>query len=181
MLASQCFLVVGTYRSGTSCVAGVLHHLGVFMGSNLMVGPLHNAKGYFHDLDFQLARDDESRLKELIRQRQESHSRWGVNVRFADEILHLFPSPKVLLTNRRLSASTASLARMNRGTGFDLAGMAAKNREAVNALGIIHMVVDFDELIDAREQTIAKIAGFVGLPVAQEAIDFVDPDLRHHQ
>jgi len=44
--------VVGLHRGGTSAVAGVLHHLGVFMGDQLLPPSAHNPKGYFEDKRF---------------------------------------------------------------------------------------------------------------------------------
>jgi len=45
-------LVLGMHRGGTSAVAGVLHHLGVFMGNDLLPANEHNPKGYFEDRKF---------------------------------------------------------------------------------------------------------------------------------
>ena len=42
-------LVVGPHRTGTSVLAGVLHHLGVNMGFALMGGDKANARGYYED------------------------------------------------------------------------------------------------------------------------------------
>jgi hypothetical protein len=41
-------LVFGAPRSGTSCVAGLLHHLGIPMGDVRKAGPL-NPRGFFED------------------------------------------------------------------------------------------------------------------------------------
>tara|TARA_Y100000034_G_scaffold103692_1_gene129559 strand:+ start:30688 stop:31395 length:708 start_codon:yes stop_codon:yes gene_type:complete len=45
-------IVMGCYRTGTSAVAGILHHLGVNMGSNFQEPNEANPKGYFEDPDF---------------------------------------------------------------------------------------------------------------------------------
>jgi len=45
-------MVMGPYRTGTSCVAGILHHLGVHWGSQVGPGDELNPKGYFEDLKF---------------------------------------------------------------------------------------------------------------------------------
>ena len=44
--------VIGLHRGGTSAVAGVLHHLGVFMGDQLLEPSEDNPKGYFEDRRF---------------------------------------------------------------------------------------------------------------------------------
>lgn len=48
----SCIVVMGCYRSGTSAVAGILHHLGVDMGSNFQEPNANNPKGYFEDPKF---------------------------------------------------------------------------------------------------------------------------------
>lgn len=42
-------IVTGCYRSGTSAIAGALHHLGIYMGSNFQKPNEANPKGYFED------------------------------------------------------------------------------------------------------------------------------------
>lgn len=49
---STCVLVMGRGRSGTSCVAGVLHNMGVNMGERLKEANVNNSMGFFEDLDF---------------------------------------------------------------------------------------------------------------------------------
>ena len=47
-----CAIVLGMHRSGTSALAGTLHHLGVNMGSRLLVGNREtNPKGHFEDTE----------------------------------------------------------------------------------------------------------------------------------
>ena len=46
---SKCIVVMGCYRSGTSAVAGILHHLGVNMGGGFQEPNGANPKGYFED------------------------------------------------------------------------------------------------------------------------------------
>lgn len=48
---SKCVVVLGAHRSGTSAVAGILHHLGVNMGGRLLPANEKNSKGFFEDLD----------------------------------------------------------------------------------------------------------------------------------
>jgi hypothetical protein len=49
---NRCVMVLGMHRTGTSTVAGVLHHLGVSMGNRLMPPTDDNPKGYYEDEDF---------------------------------------------------------------------------------------------------------------------------------
>ena len=45
-------IVLGAPRSGTSLIAGILHHCNVSMGANLLESDTGNPQGYFEDLDF---------------------------------------------------------------------------------------------------------------------------------
>jgi hypothetical protein len=53
---SRCVLVVSIPRAGSSCVAGVLHKLGVDMGEgHFQNKDKFNPKGYFEDLQWRYA------------------------------------------------------------------------------------------------------------------------------
>ncbi len=45
-------IVAGMHRSGTSLMTAVIGALGVDLGDRLLDGDIHNAKGYFEDVDF---------------------------------------------------------------------------------------------------------------------------------
>jgi hypothetical protein len=49
---SKLFLVLSLHRSGSSATAGVLYHLGVHMGDNLLDADYSNPKGHFENIDF---------------------------------------------------------------------------------------------------------------------------------
>jgi len=88
-------LVLGLHRGGTSAIAGVLHHLGVFMGDDLLPANEHNPRGYFEDRKFmemhdrfigdwsepRLNLDDSGLLLEyaaLIEEHGAGHEVWGI-------------------------------------------------------------------------------------------------------
>ena len=48
---SKCILVVGMHRSGTSCMAGLLQHSGLFFGKKLLPPSPKNPTGYFENED----------------------------------------------------------------------------------------------------------------------------------
>lgn len=49
---NECIVIMGRGRSGTSCVAGILHNSGVVMGNDLKKSNPNNKLGFFEDLDF---------------------------------------------------------------------------------------------------------------------------------
>ena len=60
---AKCIVVLGMHRSGTSASTGVLHMLGVNLGTNIMPPSTDNPKGYFENL--QVYEINESILKDL--------------------------------------------------------------------------------------------------------------------
>jgi hypothetical protein len=87
-------VVLGLHCGGTSAVAGVLHHLGVHMGDELLGPGPNNPKGHFEDLEFVRMHDrligdwrrpelTTSRFvweayEALIEKRCSTHALWGV-------------------------------------------------------------------------------------------------------
>ncbi len=47
----KCIVIVGMHRSGTSCMAGILHHSGLYFGNKLLPASAKNPKGYFENED----------------------------------------------------------------------------------------------------------------------------------
>jgi len=82
----RCILVYGLESSGTSCVAGILHLLGVHMGDKLRGASETNLKGYFEDVTFFHRLDDfcsrdrwEKSAREWIQSRLNQNQQiWGL-------------------------------------------------------------------------------------------------------
>jgi GT2 family glycosyltransferase len=51
LAGSTAILVLGMHRSGTSALSGVLHHLGVALGGNMMPPTADNPRGYWEQAD----------------------------------------------------------------------------------------------------------------------------------
>lgn len=49
---STCYAIIGTPRSGSSVLSGVVHNLGIHVGDNLLPACQHNEKGFFEDIEF---------------------------------------------------------------------------------------------------------------------------------
>jgi len=54
---SKVICVLGMHRSGTSALMGVLHYLGLYLGSNLLNPAQENPKGFFENRDITLLND----------------------------------------------------------------------------------------------------------------------------
>lgn len=132
-----CFLVLGTPRSGTSMVAGVLHHLGVRMGEHIegdrwdWGGPDEwNGKGHFADaaignwgnavfgvppcVDREIESGEREQLASIIKHRQSFGVDWGCKHHvlpwFAEQIAPMATSVKIIVTHRQEKRSIESWA-----------------------------------------------------------------------
>lgn len=140
-----CIIVLGTPRSGTSVVAGMLNIMGVHMGDELlppMVGV--NDMGFFEDVefleahillmgshedpkvDFQPTRETEARYKRLIAARERDHKLWGVKdpkMCFTLPIFlkYLKDDYRIVLTERSFDTSVDSMQPLYGGMSKDRA------------------------------------------------------------
>lgn len=190
----SCVIVLGCFRSGTSAVAGVLHHLGVYMGSEFDPPSPNNVQGYWEDLQFKRIHQqmnwgisDQAQIdfeyEELVRNREANHQLWGLK----DPLLCLFVSKFVSLLQcdhqliackRPTSEIADSLSRamdLAQPNGlFDLATYYQKGMElALECYKGPVLEVNYADIKSAREREIERIANFVKLPVTQAAIDHV--------
>ncbi|MEZ5542125.1 MAG: hypothetical protein R3F42_08780 [Pseudomonadota bacterium] len=85
MKNSRSIIVLGVYGSGSSAVAGILHHLGVMMGERLVPATAANPKGHFEDAEFRQLlyryRQDPAVLQQIhgfIEQRFTHYGLWGI-------------------------------------------------------------------------------------------------------
>ena len=127
-----CFVVAGPPRSGTSLTAGLLHRLGVSMGSRLLPADTMNPKGFFVDLDFEdvlsriynaenlpspgdrLPEKVDRLVRSIVREREKAGVDWGVKTLWAGPLIHVLieecEAVRLVRVNRPLLASRLSLA-----------------------------------------------------------------------
>lgn len=200
---ATCFLVLGTPRSGTSCVAGVLHYLGVPMGETLFPPCEMNAKGSFQDLDFEGCFDRlQTHIPEVldkslvawnkfsaITQKRCSGGDWGAKFRMAAVVLPEFKQIcshdiRLIITKRNPQQSVSSLSQwcpaeyQDSQEIIDRATAAVEAVERTTDLPILS--IDFEELMSAPLATVERIAEFVGRDMTQAAAEFIDPAMRRH-
>lgn len=125
----RCILVLGIHRSGSSAVAGVLHHLGVSMGPQLLGSHSSNPLGHFEDSEFVVLNEEiigdwknpntsniienqQVQLKELVALRNKDFL-WGVkDLRLCITAKWIFPlldDVRIIVVSRPLGASVGSL------------------------------------------------------------------------
>lgn len=187
----SCIIVLGTYRSGTSAVAGVLHHLGVMMGKEFDKPAASNPTGYFEDLEFKRLFDmlAEGRevwklLETLVKIRETESPIWGVK----DPQLCLFLSKFLPLihTEHRIISTIRSKEEICKSLAKAITGqeperflplvekyLQHKETQLANYQGNV-LEVKISDLKSHKESEVQRIADFVGLPVTQEAIEFIN-------
>lgn len=182
-----CVIVLGCFRSGTSAVAGALHHLGVFMGSRFDEPNKNNPKGFWEDIEF---KDLHFKLglrspvvdefyESLVRSREMDCPLWGVKdpmlCKHLGKITPLLKDHRLIVCRRPAEEIAQSMANAV-GIGEPLMFMPLvedyltdMNEAIAEYRGPILEVQKRDPMIDILE----PIADFVGLPVTDAARKFL--------
>jgi len=193
----QPIIVVGPGRCGTSCVAGVLHHLGVFMGSRLVPPDFTNPYGHWEDYEFvklnsaflsqRIARSKwEEQIRKLIECRNALGIPWGwKDPRTCDllrDYLEFFDNPPFIRCIRSATQIEASIIKAYRWTPTNARlGRLRREQELDRYLPRRNLFeVDFTELRTDRRKIVESLVQFCGLAEATEqrissAINFIRP------
>jgi len=131
-----------------------------------------------------------SALLDLVTE-MDRHEIWGLKaplICFTFRlVLPFLPNPTYIIhTLRAREHIVDSVARVE-GMGAVLEAARIVNRyetALLEARAIVppdwpQLYVAYDRLVEEPAEQVERIAAFVGLPVTKEAIDFVDPKLRH--
>lgn len=206
---SQQIVVLGMHRSGTSMVAGILFHLGVFMGYRLLGPSPSNELGHFEDVDFVTVNRailDEAggtwdtvpsqdaitsvagyadRIRFMVEARDVMFPLWGwKDPRTVVTIGHYeqhLTNPLYIAVFRGRDAVVKSLVTRD-GRSAENAGMlydTYADRLATFLDGRMRVQVNYEEVLDAPEQCVEMLAALVNVPVTDKAIAFVRPELNH--
>lgn len=198
--------VLGVFRGGTSCVAGMLHHLGVPMGRVRKPRPA-NPRGFFEDEDLGQvcrrfypepwlvprgdARGRRDALEAWIRGRAEADGpRIGIKhptlCLMVDDLVAVCPMLRFIAVQRPLEESIASIRRL--GWGWPATArktviprMIAARDEALRRCTRPILRVEYGEIVQDPYRALDQIVAFCGIaPTAEQrrrAAEFVTPDL----
>lgn len=190
--------VIGVYRSGTSAIAGVLHHLDVFMGEKFDPPNENNPKGYWEDLEFKEIHkefDDKKnnyelvkKYKNLINYREDSNKIWGLKdpllCNYLDYLtLYLKNQPKLIVCRRDRSHIAKSMAksifsRRNIESKYlDLMPLVDSKIELMNEQiykfkGPI-LELDHESTLKNPDFHINRISSFINKPVTKKSLKFL--------
>lgn len=192
------FIVTGHDRSGTSMVAGILHHLGVDMGeSKFRSADEANQKGYFENSDFVTNNikilESEKGLSDC-RKLVEKHKteNWGVkDPRFIYTLqyyIEYMSNPKMIVSIRHPESVIDSIHHYdNRGYTHPKERVDI-TRDVYRYMGELSrldswydipiLFVSYEKLLDKGGE-LDKLCDFVGIDKTKEVEDFISNDLKH--
>lgn len=183
--------VLGVYRGGTSCMAGVLQRLGIELGPNLKAARQENPTGFYEDeLLGEVCRNifSEPWLTRQAGQEQSmSLLRWWASKRCRDlpgddkgmlagkhpllsllvqELELTWNHPKFIVLNRPVADSLRSLKKTGWGWPVEameyvLPRMMKSRDEALEKCGASHLRVDFDLLRQNPRSVISEVIEFL--------------------
>lgn len=194
------FVILGTPRSGTSLLSGILCKLGVFIGHRLMGANYMNPTGFFQDADFEeiydratsefmpewpyaLPTERLAELEALVAARCGMGVDWSVKFSksahaLADIVRCSAHDVRLLVTRRDPAHSRASFRPW---ASPDHCYIDRAQRAVISAMALSPLpalTVDYDALVDGSRSGVARIADYIGRPVTDEAVALVDPRLR---
>jgi hypothetical protein len=167
-------IVSGVGRSGTSMIAKVVDTLGIPMGRT-------DGLAVFEDREFNTAlfQLDYHRLRQLIRDRDATHERWGV--KFASLQNHIFPpqlnyfrSPRLIIVMRDVAATAARSHKSDsRKTGLQeaLRNVAKQTLDMVEFIENATcpaLLISYEKFISFPDNGIDQIADFCRIDVSED-------------
>jgi hypothetical protein len=165
--AERTLIVLGVARSGTTMVAGALHHLGVDMGMG------QRMNNVFEDMEIGalLDRKDYAALASVVEQRNRAHPVWGWKrpdaIDHMEEIEPIFRSPEYIVVFRdlfaianrnRLSVRADLLANMN-----DVQARYGRLLSFLERNTRRTLLVSYEKAMLDREGFVRSLADFAGL------------------
>jgi hypothetical protein len=183
----SCVIVLGCYRSGTSAIAGVLHHLGVPMGKQFDPPTKNNVKGYWEDVEFkkfhQFFDTNNKQLMDdyaaLIKSREEQEL-WGLKDPLLCLLLEEFVSNlscdhKLIVCRRSLEDISSSISRaMDEPDALRYLPLAKHYLESMEKQISLYrgscLILSHEDTLRNPAITVGLIAGFLSIPITDESL-----------
>lgn len=195
--------VVGPNRSGTSCVAGILHKLGVSMGREFIPPTKENPTGYYEEMQLHRYLHKNYYWQPPAESAFAQHAAWFRDYAagrkespvvgckhpllcFAlKEMSQAWPRLKIVATVRSAEDSTASLKRVGwyAKRRIPMAEYSKVRDDAIKSLSLPAVYMPYHEVLRDPAAAVDRLVEFCGItPTADErmaAIAHVDPALCH--
>lgn len=186
-ILSRQVLVIGNHRTGSSCIAGILHKSGVCMGEDMLGAHPSNPLGHYEDNEFLRLNDSlvgiwntptvlepedlgvpRIRYQRMIWEREDKYDIWGIKdprlCITASYFLDFLSDPVVINTKRSSDSTISSLMKRD-GWSYDQAReifeVYKRNEkitlDLVEDIGIPIFPVYFEDLLDNPKSVISTI------------------------
>lgn len=199
--------VVSPPRSGSSCVAGLIHTLGVSMGRSLVrPGPM-NPRGFYEAVPLlQLCREFFPRphfeSQDTVKAQASALRQWAASrsdeVRIGAKQFGLcfmlpamelaWPRMKLVIVERPPEAILQSMIASRRWTAHQARKIVAltigRRAEGLARIAAPRLTLPYEDVLNDAASAIDRLIDFCGLEPSPDqraaAIAFVDPKLRHY-
>lgn len=206
---SNSIFIIANPRSGTSCLAGILHHLNIRMTLNIFrPTDEFNSAGYFEDaeiiktlcVDYPMYEPNMSfqklyiykkecvlgneKLSNLIKERCDANINWGSKI-----FLFNYISPSVLLQASTLSVKIINISRpiedsirsanISHNGQIPMNFINENNNKFFSKYNGDLLKLKYYSILENPELEIEKIARFCEVNVTNESINFVNKNMRH--
>lgn len=178
-----CTVVLGGARSGTSLIAGAMHHLGVFMGEKA-------SPPVFEDLRLSRALEDRKsdRIRATVREYAANHRQWGFKrpgaIDYFDRLEEALPARRYICIFRDIFA-TANRNRLSVGLDM-IKGLdrALQDNESlvrcVRSTSSSWMLCSYEKILQRPREFIDALIAYAHLDVGEDAqrraLKFIRPD-----
>jgi hypothetical protein len=196
--------VAGPARSGSSCIAGIIHFLGVAMGEHMLKPNRANPKGFFEDRGLrkickrrQKGLSSPECVRMLIdwaqnrcRGRDVIGGKFGELCNMVPEMASAWPRLKIIVPERDPAESLQSLQRVRMKRRWSTERKMAWNVDRcakrdidLAALGIVPLRLPYHEVLADPRAAVRKIIDFLAIAPTdaqiEKAVAFVSPELAH--
>lgn len=172
-------VVLGLPRSGTTMVAGILYHLGIYMGEAI-------TETTFEDRALSKAIEDgrNDAMRRILDERNRQYEIWGWKRPSArkhmDTIEAEFRNPHYLMVFRDpLAISVRKNMSVNSNVSESLRSNAAAQRKLVEIAGRTTaplMLLSYEKCLIHPAPTVRAIASFLGANPTESAVSFIEPN-----
>jgi hypothetical protein len=177
-------LILGTYRSGTSALTGVMHRLGFESNTvDLQIDNLeYNPTGSYRDIylsgSFVINWEEYFALKGVNDKWCAKHHNLYSNNNI-QEYIDNFPADReswLIWTKRPVEKSIDSYLATSKllTAEQDINNLYEKTQDIYNVWDDKKIIVEFSELLGNTEQTVRMLSATLGVDYNQTATDFID-------
>jgi hypothetical protein len=188
----SCVIVLGCYRSGTSAIAGILHHLGIPMGKQFDPPTKNNSKGYWEDVEFkkfhQFFDTNNKQLmadySALIKTREAENELWGLKDPLLCLLLDQFVSNlscdhKLIVCRRSVEDISSSMSRaMDEPDPLRYLPLAkhylGSMEEQISIYRGSCLILSHEDTLRNPAITVGLIAGFLSIPITDSALSYIE-------